>query len=144
MAVLAGARSTEHEVSLVSAYNIAKAIDRNKYDVYVVGIVKMACGVVLPYSQDDFVDNPTSVGTARLSPRPISGRLAVTQCSNQFYDIDNGGAVAFGCDVIISGGTQQLCGRRYLAGFAAHDGCTVYDSRRAYSAVGMDKGWPIA
>ncbi|MGK2896395.1 MAG: D-alanine--D-alanine ligase A, partial [Candidatus Saccharimonadales bacterium] len=38
VAVLAGARSTEHEVSLVSAYNIAKAIDRTKYDVYVIGL----------------------------------------------------------------------------------------------------------
>lgn len=98
VAVIAGARSTEHEVSLVSAYNIAKAIDRNRYEVYVVGISKD--GIWKQYDPDNFVTSPESVGTAKLSDKPISGRLTVTQCSNKFYDIDNGGNAAFECDVI--------------------------------------------
>lgn len=98
VAVLAGARSTEHEVSLVSAYNIAQAIDRNKYDVYIVGIGKD--GVWRQYSDDNFVMNPESVGTATLSDSPISGRLAVTQCSRKFYDIDNGGKAVFEADIV--------------------------------------------
>jgi hypothetical protein len=52
------------------------------------------------YDPENFVTNPASVGTAVLSDSPISGRLTVTQCSNKFYDIDNGGTVAFECDVI--------------------------------------------
>lgn len=97
VAVLAGARSTEHEVSLVSAYNIAKAIDRNKYEVFVVGIDKN--GTWRQYDAENFVTNPDGVGHIRLSDSPISGRLSVTQNSRAFYDIDNGG-VAFECDVI--------------------------------------------
>lgn len=98
VAVLAGARSTEHEVSLVSAYNIAQAIDRNKYDVYVVGIDKQ--GVWRQYDDQNFVTDPGSVGTAQLSDVPISGRLAVTQCSRAFYDIDNGGKALFEADIV--------------------------------------------
>lgn len=98
VAVLAGARSTEHEVSLVSAYNIAKAIDRNKYEVFVVGIDKS--GIWRQYDAENFVINPSGVGHAQLSDSPISGRLSVTQNSSAFYDIDNGGRVAFECDVV--------------------------------------------
>ncbi len=98
VAVLAGARSTEHEVSLVSAYNIAKAIDRNKYDVFVVGIDKD--GMWRQYDPENFVINPSGVGHAMLSDEPISGRLSVTQNSHAFYDVDNGGRVAFECDVV--------------------------------------------
>ncbi len=98
VAVLAGARSTEHEVSLVSAYNITQAIDRSKYDVYVVGISKD--GIWRQYSDDNFVIDPQGVGTAKLSDAPVSGRLAMTQCSRKFYDIDNSGKVAFEADIV--------------------------------------------
>lgn len=98
VAVLAGARSTEHEVSLVSAYNIANAIDRQKYDVYIVGISKD--GVWRQYDPEHFVTNPESVGSVALSDNPLSGRLAVTQSSNAFYDLEDGGKKVFECDVI--------------------------------------------
>ncbi len=97
VAVFAGARSTEHEVSLISAYNIVNAIDTNKYEVFVVGIDKQ--GVWRQYNPTHFVDNPTDISQIKLAT-PISGRLTVTQCSNEFYDLDKNGAVAFGCDVI--------------------------------------------
>lgn len=137
VAVLAGARSTEHEVSLVSAYNIAKAIDRDKYEVFVVGIDK--AGVWRQYDAENFVDQPSSVGTAQLSPVPISGRLAVTQCSNEFYDIENGGKAAFACDVIFPAvlgnyaedGTMQGMLRMMDVPFTTPDVLG--------SAVGMDK-----
>src|SRR6185437_11181271 len=38
--VLFGGRSGEHEVSLLSAASILKAIDRNKFDVVPIGITK--------------------------------------------------------------------------------------------------------
>lgn len=96
--VLCGARSTEHEVSLVSAYNIVNAIDRSKYEVSVVGISKK--GEWRQYDPDNFVENgDLGVGHIVLSSNPISGRLAVRQCSSEFYDIDNN-RVAIECDVI--------------------------------------------
>ena len=46
--ILFGGRSGEHEVSLLSAASILKAIDRNKFDVTPIGITKegrwLACG----------------------------------------------------------------------------------------------------
>ena len=136
IAVIAGARSTEHEVSLVSAYNIAKAINRDKYEVFIVGISKS--GEWRQYSEDDFVLNPDSVGTVKLSDNPISGRLAVTQCSRKFYDIDNN-RVAFECDVVFPAvlgnyaedGTMQGLLRMMDVPFATPDVLG--------SAVGMDK-----
>ena len=38
--ILFGGKSAEHEVSLQSAKNIVEAIDRNKYDVVLIGIDK--------------------------------------------------------------------------------------------------------
>ena len=38
--ILFGGRSGEHEVSLLSAASVLKAIDRNKYDVVPIGITK--------------------------------------------------------------------------------------------------------
>jgi D-alanine-D-alanine ligase len=38
--ILFGGRSGEHEVSLLSAASILKAIDRKKYDVVPIGITK--------------------------------------------------------------------------------------------------------
>lgn len=137
VAVLAGARSTEHEVSLVSAYNIAKAINRDKYDVYVVGISKN--GVWRQYDTENFVEHPESVGSVKLVDTAISGRLAVTQNSSKFYDIDAGGSVAFECDVIFPAvlgnyaedGTMQGLLRMMDVPFTTPDVLG--------SAVGMDK-----
>lgn len=137
VAVLAGARSTEHEVSLVSAYNIAKAINRDKYDVYVVGISKD--GIWRQYDPENFVENPESVGSIKLVDTPISGRLAVTQNSSAFYDIDAGGSIVFECDVIFPAvlgnyaedGTMQGLLRMMDVPFTTPDVLG--------SAVGMDK-----
>lgn len=137
VAVIAGARSTEHEVSLVSAYNIARAIDRNKYEVYVVGISKD--GTWRQYDPENFVDGPERVGTAVLSSAPISGRLAVTQCSNTFYDIDNGGAVAFECDVIFPAVLGNYAEDGTIQGLIRMMDVPFTTPDVLGSAVGMDK-----
>lgn len=98
VAVICGARSTEHEVSLISAYNIVNAINTDTYDVFVVGIDKQ--GVWRQYDAKNFVDSPTDISTIKLVDSPLSGRLTVTQCSNEFYDLDNSSKAAFACDVI--------------------------------------------
>ena len=135
--MLAGARSTEHEVSLVSSYNIANAIDRDKYDVFIVGIGKD--GVWRQYAEDDFVENPSSVGTAQLSPRPISGRLAVTQCSNKFYDVENGGRAVIECDVIFPAVLGNYAEDGTLQGLLRMMDVPFTTPDVLGSAVGMDK-----
>ncbi len=50
VAVLFGGRSTEHEVSRISAYSIIKNIDRELFDVVMVGVTKQ--GEWLPYEGD--------------------------------------------------------------------------------------------
>ncbi|NCU33597.1 MAG: D-alanine--D-alanine ligase, partial [Candidatus Moranbacteria bacterium] len=40
LAIIFGGRSAEHEVSVISARNIFKAIDKNKYDITLIGIDK--------------------------------------------------------------------------------------------------------
>ena len=136
VAVFAGARSTEHEVSLASAYNIAKAINRDKYEVFIVGIDKQ--GVWRRYDPDTFVEDPGVFAKMKLG-KPISGRLAVTQCSNAFYDLENNGEVSFACDVIFPAvlgnyaedGTMQGLLRMMDVPFTTPDVLG--------SAVGMDK-----
>lgn len=87
VAVLAGAKSTEHEVSLASAFNIVNSIDRDKYEVFVIGIDPT--GVWRQYEPDNFVSDPTDFKKIKLA-EPISGRVGITQSSNAFYDLDNG------------------------------------------------------
>ncbi len=43
VAVLFGGKSAEHEVSIQSAKNVVAAIDRDKYDVILIGITKTGC-----------------------------------------------------------------------------------------------------
>ena len=47
VAVVFGGRSTEHDVSRISAYSIIKNIDRSLFDVVMIGITKK--GEWLPY-----------------------------------------------------------------------------------------------
>ncbi|MBR4415444.1 MAG: hypothetical protein IKS67_01655, partial [Victivallales bacterium] len=50
-----GGQSTEHEVSLQSAKNVLEAIDKDKYEILLVGIDKK--GVWNLYANNDFVVN---------------------------------------------------------------------------------------
>ena len=50
VAVLFGGRSTEHEVSRISAYSIIKHIDKELFDVIMIGVTKQ--GEWLPYQGD--------------------------------------------------------------------------------------------
>lgn len=68
VAVLFGGKSAEHEVSLMSARNVADALDKNTYEVTLIGINKS--GVWLPPTQSESYlrlatgDQPTSESTA--------------------------------------------------------------------------------
>lgn len=136
VAVFAGARSTEHEVSLISAYNITNAIDTEKYEVFVVGIDKQ--GVWRQYDPTHFVDDPTDISAIKLAV-PISGRLTVTQCSNKFYDLDNNGEVAFACDVIFPAVLGNYAEDGTIQGLLRMMDVPFTTPDVLGSAVGMDK-----
>lgn len=53
VAVLFGGASSEHEVSLVSAYTVLKNIPRDKYDVFCVGITKKGHWMYYPGEYED-------------------------------------------------------------------------------------------
>ena len=136
VAVLAGARSTEHEVSLISAYNIVQAIDTEKYEVFVVGIDKH--GVWRQYDPRSFVYNPTDISKITLAD-PISGRLTVTQSSNGFYDIDNQGQIAFRCDVIFPAVLGNYAEDGTMQGLLRMMDVPFTTADVLGSSVGMDK-----
>jgi D-alanine-D-alanine ligase len=64
--ILFGGRSGEHEVSLVSAASILRAIDHKKYDVVPIGITKD--GHWLPAAESQNLLEGTAAALARLAP----------------------------------------------------------------------------
>ena len=55
VAILFGGKSTEHEVSLQSAKNVIEAIDKEKYEITLIGIDKL--GLWYLCNQEDFLLN---------------------------------------------------------------------------------------
>ncbi len=70
--VLCGGKSAEHEVSLQSAKSIVEALDRNKYEVLIIGIDKE--GKWWGYETGDFLKYPDD--PSRISLERSSSRLA--------------------------------------------------------------------
>ncbi len=136
LVLICGARSTEHEVSLASAFNIAKAVNKDKYNLFVVGIDKS--GVWRQYDADNFVDNPTDFKRIKLG-QPISGRLAVTQSSDEFYDVEDNGRVVFRADVIFPAVLGNYAEDGTIQGLLRMMDVPFTTPDVLASAVGMDK-----
>lgn len=66
IAVLCGGRSTEHEVSLCSSMNIISAIDRQRYDLTLIGVDKN--GRWMLCDERKYILNPHDPVTIRLAP----------------------------------------------------------------------------
>jgi len=64
VAILSGGVSGEHEISLHSAHNVAKGLDRNRYDLLPIGIDKT--GRWRLYDEDRWIENPADAARARL------------------------------------------------------------------------------
>lgn len=98
IAVLFGGASSEHEVSLVSAYSVLTNIPKDKYDVMCIGITKKGHWLCYPGEYEDirtgeWENNPDNC-TAVISPdtvskgvillgagRPSATYAALTRCS---------------------------------------------------------------
>lgn len=70
IAILFGGKSTEHEVSLLSAKNIITAIDKEKYDITLIGIDKL--GQWYLCDQKDYLVNAGNPKEVRLKHTGIS------------------------------------------------------------------------
>ncbi len=75
LAILCGGKSAEHEVSLISAYYINKAIDKDKYEISIIGIDKDGYWYLL--ENENFLINYTDSREVHLNikGRPLSIRL---------------------------------------------------------------------
>lgn len=65
LAVICGGQSGEHEISLLSAHNVLKAIDKAQYACFAVGIEKNGTWAYYP-DRDDFLINPGDPRNTRL------------------------------------------------------------------------------
>jgi D-alanine-D-alanine ligase len=84
--LLFGGRSAEHEVSVRSAFNVARAVDSTKYDLLLVGIDRNGRWVlvdgrsffdmhrVVPYTEKDEVILPPVCGSRMLVPVHAAGK----------------------------------------------------------------------
>lgn len=85
--ILFGGRSAEHEVSLQSAKNVVNAIDKNKYEVLLIGIDKSGKWFLLDQSQ--FLTNEEDPKLIKLNTERGKD-IAITPQSSGFIDKEVG------------------------------------------------------
>lgn len=88
--ILFGGKSAEHEVSLQSAKNVADAIDKDKYDVALIGIDKS--GKWLLPNQSQFLLNASDPKLIRLNKQNEESVALVPQSGGELTDLTIGGA----------------------------------------------------
>ncbi|TSC82298.1 MAG: D-alanine-D-alanine ligase [Parcubacteria group bacterium Gr01-1014_20] len=134
--ILFGGKSAEHEVSLQSAKNVVDAIDKEKYEVVLIGIDKF--GKWLLPNKAQFLLNASDPKLIKLNKENVESVALVPQSGGELTNLSSEGTVA-GVDVVFpilhgpfgEDGTVQ--GLLKLAG-VPFVGAGVLGS-----AVGMDK-----
>jgi D-alanine-D-alanine ligase len=79
--ILFGGKSAEHEVSLQSALNVAAAVDRNRYDVCLIGIDKT--GKWLLPDQAHWLINPQDAGRIALNTADATDVVMLPECGGR-------------------------------------------------------------
>ncbi len=127
--VIFGGKSPEHDVSCMSAYNILNAIDRDKYNVYMIGISKQGEWFYFDGDISKINDGTWKECAVPAGISPTEG----------FYKSADGVHTPIPCDVVFPAvhggycedgrmqGLLDMCDIKYVG-----PGCTA-------SAVGMDK-----
>ncbi len=87
--ILFGGKSAEHEVSLQSAKNVAEAIDKDKYDVALIGIDKT--GRWLLPDQSKYLLNPSDPKKIQLNNEGEESVALVPQSGGSLSDLRAGG-----------------------------------------------------
>ena len=88
VAIVFGGQSSEHEVSLQSARNVINAIDRDSYELTLIGIDKS--GRWLRFDESDYLLNATDPARISLSPAGKLLALLPGDSSAQFMEIESG------------------------------------------------------
>lgn len=127
-----GGKSTEYEVSLMSAYSILSNIDREKYEVITLGITKEGKWLFYEGGLDEIKDGTWfnhKATPAMLVPDFDAKKLVVLKDTPEYYDIDVVFPVMHGanCEDGTLQGLFELCGLPFVG-----PGCLS-------SAVSMDK-----
>lgn len=135
--VLFGGASTEHEVSCISASNVINNLDREKYQVYPMGITKTGAmflynGSVANIENASWSNDTPNLGPAVISPCSVHHGLIVLDKAKKMYDILKID-VAFPVLHGKNGEDGTIQGLFTLAGIP-FVGCSTYSS-----AVCMDK-----
>ncbi|HBP00630.1 MAG: D-alanyl-alanine synthetase A [Candidatus Moranbacteria bacterium GW2011_GWE1_49_15] len=136
LGLVMGGKSGEHEVSLVSAWNIWNGLDKKKYDIKLVGIDKN--GEWRFGKDNDFWINPGDIKKTKISPKSL--KITAVNKNEKTYLIDlKDGKNVSQIDVffLITHGTfgEDGC----LQGFFEILGAAYVGPGVLGSAVGMDK-----
>ncbi|MCI8387998.1 MAG: D-alanine--D-alanine ligase [Clostridiales bacterium] len=137
--VLFGGKSTEHDVSLMSATSILNNVDREKYNVETVGITKSGdwyyyTGAVENITNGSWCENPDSISPAAISPSMSDHALLVFAADGSSYK-------KIHIDVIfpVMHGAYSEDGT--LQGLMQMSGIPFVGCKCATSAISMDKAF---
>lgn len=92
VAILCGGRSAEHEVSLQSAFNIIEAIDRDKYEPFLIGIDRQ--GGWHLYEASAFLRRPDDTGAVALREPGNRVMLLGSEGKGRVVDVTSGHVLA--------------------------------------------------
>ncbi|MFJ4142396.1 D-alanine--D-alanine ligase [Pseudomonas sp. NPDC089734] len=88
VAIVFGGQSSEHEVSLQSARNVINAIDRESYELTLIGIDKL--GRWLRFDESDYLLNASDPAKIRLSTSGSLLALLPGSTDGQFVEVESG------------------------------------------------------
>lgn len=91
VAIVFGGQSSEHEVSLQSARNVINAIDRDRYEVILIGVDK--AGRWLHFDEADYLLNATDPAKIKLSSAGRFLSLLPGSVGGQFVQVESGNAL---------------------------------------------------
>lgn len=88
VAIVFGGQSSEHEVSLQSARNVINAIDRESYELTLIGIDKL--GRWLRFEESDYLLNASDPAKIKLSSSGQLLALLPGSADAQFFEVESG------------------------------------------------------
>ncbi len=135
--ILFGGRSSEYEVSLISASSILKNADREKYDLISVGITKSGDWYLYDGSIDAIRDGSWCADTSKLKQAAISPSVS----DSSLLIFGENGVEKLHIDVIfpVMHGAYSEDGT--LQGLLQMSGIPFVGCKTATSAIGMDKAY---
>lgn len=131
LAVLFGGMSSEHEVSCVSASSVLKNLDKDKYEIYKVGMTKDGRWFLTDASEDEIADRSWEEKDntpAFISPdRGNSGIIVLENGEFRRYEIDCIFPVVHGrnCEDGVLQGLLDLSGIPYIGPGVASSACSM-------------------